>query len=85
MGDDMKNIIKNIKSVLKKEYYIREMVLLVVISLSLLCFGLYESLALFQTNIEKSSVATIIAGDINFALTSIIVVLDRLQLVQVKQ
>ncbi|MBQ7140347.1 MAG: hypothetical protein IJO32_02455 [Bacilli bacterium] len=66
----MKNIIKNIKSVLKKEYYIREMVLLVVISLSLLCFGLYESLALFQTNIEKSSVATIIAGDINFALTS---------------
>lgn len=70
MGDDMKNLIRKIEPVLKKEYYIREMVLLVIISLSLLCFGLYESLALFQTNIEKSNVATIIAGDIHFALTS---------------
>ena len=62
--------IERIKPALKKEYYIREMTLLVVMAFSLLCFGIYESLALFQDNIEKSNVATIKAGDIYITLTS---------------
>ena len=67
MGDIMWT---NVKNILKKEYYIREIIILFVIALSMLGFGLYESLAIFGVSIEKNNVATITAGTITFSISS---------------
>ena len=59
-----------VKEILKREYYIREIVILFVMALSMLGFVLYESLALFAGTIEKNGIASIVAGDVNFSITS---------------
>ena len=59
-----------VKEILKREYYIREIVILFVIALSMLGFVLYESLALFAGTVEKNGIASIVAGDVNFSITS---------------
>ena len=60
----------SIREILKKEYYIREIIVLFVIALSMLGFVLYESLALFSGTVEKTNVASITAGTVNFSITS---------------
>ena len=59
-----------VKEILKREYYIREIVILFVMALSMLGFVLYESLALFAGTVEKNGIASIVAGNVNFSITS---------------
>ena len=63
-------MIKRIKTILKKEYFIREIVTLFIIIVSMLGFVLYESLALFVGAVEKESVASITTGTIDFTISS---------------
>ena len=66
----MKERLKTIKEIIKKGYYKKEMILIFLVSMSLLGFVIYESLAIFAGTVEKSNVATIVAGNITFTVTS---------------
>ena len=61
---------ERLKEILTKKYYIREMVLLIFIVLSLFFLSIYSSLAIFEKTVEKVGVVALEASEITLSLTS---------------
>jgi len=59
-----------IKEILFKKHFIREILMLFFIVLSLLFISIYTSFAIFENSYEKSSVASIVVPDINLTLST---------------